>query len=89
MMLSKKVPVKLLTDSKSLFEVVSKDSRTSEKRMMLDIAAAREGFKIKTISDITFIQSSQNIADGLTESMTQAILRKIMAISHRATVPEQ
>ena len=61
--LSKKIPVQLLTDSKALFDVVSKGSRTSEKRMMLDIAAAREGFKSKAISDIGFVRSSQNVAD--------------------------
>ena len=32
MMLARKVPVQLLTDSKSLFDAVSKGSRTSEKR---------------------------------------------------------
>eukprot|EP00171_Calliarthron_tuberculosum_P023142 IDg23142t1 len=48
----KRIPVQLLTDSKSLFDVISKGSRTSEKRMMLDIAAARERFRDKVISDI-------------------------------------
>eukprot|EP00171_Calliarthron_tuberculosum_P022721 IDg22721t1 len=50
--LTRKIAVQLLTDSKSLFDVISKGSRTSEKRTMLDIAAAREGFRDKVISDI-------------------------------------
>ncbi len=37
-----KIPLILLTDSNSLFDVISKGTRTSEKRMMLDIAAARD-----------------------------------------------
>ena len=41
---------------------------------MLDIAAAREGFRGKVISDIGFMRSSKNIADGLTKSMSQAAL---------------
>ena len=49
---SRKIPVQLFTDSKSLFDVISRGSRTSEKRVMLDIAAAREGVKDRTISDI-------------------------------------
>ena len=40
LILSRKVPVQLFTYSKSLFDVISKGSRTSEKRMMLDICRA-------------------------------------------------
>ena len=39
---------------------------------MLDIAAAREGFRDKVVTDIGFIRSHKNIADGLTKSMSQA-----------------
>lgn len=39
------VPTQLFTDSKSLFDVIYKDSITPKNRMMLDIAAAREGFR--------------------------------------------
>lgn len=88
-MLSRKVPVQLLTDSKSLFDVVSKGSRTSEKRMMLDIAAAREAFRDKTISDIGFVRSSHNIADGLTKAMSQASIRQVIATGHLSIMPEQ
>eukprot|EP00171_Calliarthron_tuberculosum_P003124 IDg3124t1 len=34
------IPVQLLTDSQSLLDVISKAWKTSEKRMMLDIAAS-------------------------------------------------
>eukprot|EP00171_Calliarthron_tuberculosum_P023641 IDg23641t1 len=67
--LNRTIAVQLLTDSKSLFDVISKGSRTSEKRTMLDIAAAREGFRDKVISDIGFVRSSSNLADGLTKKM--------------------
>lgn len=70
----RRIPVQLFTDSKSLFDVISKGSRTSEKRTMLDIAADREGFRDKVISDISFVRSSQNIADGLKKSMSQTSL---------------
>eukprot|EP00171_Calliarthron_tuberculosum_P021278 IDg21278t1 len=36
------VPVQLPIDSKSLFDAISKGTRISEKRTMLEIAAARE-----------------------------------------------
>ena len=87
--LGKKIPVQLFTDSKSLFDVISKGSRTSEKRMMLDIAASREGFRDKVISDIGFVRSSRNLADGLTKPMNQAMLREVLANGHLNVEPEQ
>ena len=68
------VPVKLYTDNKSLFDVVSRGPRKSEKRLMTDISAAREGFKTHYISDIGFV----HIADGLTKAMGQAALRQVL-----------
>lgn len=47
--INRRVNFQLLTDSKSLFDFTSKSPRTSEKRMMLDIAAAREPFKERKI----------------------------------------
>lgn len=72
------VPVKLYTDSKSLFDVISRGSRTAEKRLMLDVACAREGFIRHEISDIGFVRTAHNLADGLTKSMRQAFLRDVL-----------
>lgn len=88
-LLGRTIPIQLLTDSKSLFDVISKGSRTSEKRMMLDIAAAREGFRDKIISGIGFIRSSTNVADGLTKRMAQASLRTVIATGQLHIYPEQ
>ncbi len=85
----RRIPVQLLAGSKSLFDVISKGSRTSEKRTMLDIGAAREGFGDKVISDIGFIRSSNNIADGLTKSMSQAALQAAVSTGMLAIHPEQ
>ena len=46
--------------------------------MMLEIAAAREGFRNKVISDIGFVRSKSNFADGLKKSMSKATLRDIL-----------
>ena len=89
LLLHKDVPVQLLTDSKSLFDVVSKGSRTSERRMMLDIAAAREGFRNKVISDIGFVRSSKNVADGLTKSMSQSLMQRVIRAGTLEITPEQ
>ncbi len=42
-------PCPLLTDSKSLFDVIYKETRTVGEEAMLDIAAALEGFRDKVI----------------------------------------
>lgn len=73
----RKVPLHLFTESKSLFDVISKGSRTSEKRLMLDIAAAREGFRDKLIFDIGFVRSNINLADRLTKLMKQESLQDV------------
>lgn len=87
--LNQTIPVQLLTDSKSLFDVISKGSRTSEKRTMLDVAAAREGFRDRVISDIGFVRSSQNVADDLTKDMSQAVLQRIIETATLHLHPEQ
>ena len=72
------IPVNLFTDSKTLFDIISKGTRISEKRLMLDISCAREGFKNHEISNIGFIRSSFKLADGLTKKMSQESLLKVL-----------
>ena len=78
LLLKKRIPVKLCTDNKSLFDLISKGTRTSEKRLMIDIAAACEGFQKHDINDIGFVRSAENIADGLTKPMKQTALRDML-----------
>ena len=65
--LGRSVPMHLLTYSKSLFDIISKGSRTSEKRIILDIHVTRSAYQVKEISNIGFVRSSDNAADGLTK----------------------
>ena len=77
--LGRTIALQLLTDSKCLFDVISKGSRTSERRLMLDIASSRESFRVGDISDIGLVRSADNIADGLTKTMSQAALHGILS----------
>lgn len=61
------IPFHLLTDSKSLFDVISKGSRTSEKHLMLDFYAAREVYRSKYIYNMGFIRSENNVSNSLTK----------------------
>lgn len=61
------VPLTMLTDSKQLFDVITRASHTTEKRLMIDIAAAREAYNRKEISNVGLVKSANNLADGLTK----------------------
>lgn len=37
-----RIPITLMTDSKQIFDVITKATHTTEKRLMIDIAARRE-----------------------------------------------
>lgn len=45
---------------------------------MIDIAAAREGFRDKVISDIELVRINDNIADGLTKKISRSIIQQMM-----------
>lgn len=70
------VSVSLLIDNKSLFDIFSKGSGTSERRLILDITCAREAFQRQDISYVGFIRSSKSLADGLARRMQQSKLRE-------------
>jgi hypothetical protein len=56
-----------MTDSKSLFDVITRRQHTTEKRLMIDVAAIRKGFRTRSIANIGLIRSAKILADGLTK----------------------
>jgi hypothetical protein len=56
----------ILTDSKSLFDVITRRQHTT-KRLVNDVVAIREGFRTRSIANIGLIRSAENSADGLTK----------------------
>jgi len=61
------IPISIFTDSKQLFDVVTKASHPTEKRLLVDIAAARQAYNRFDISNVGLIASCDNIADALTK----------------------
>ena len=57
----------MLTDFKSLFDVILRASMIPERRPMIDISATREAFERNEIEDIGLIGSEYNLADCMTE----------------------
>lgn len=75
---NRKVCLRHFTDSKYLFDIISKGSRTSAKRLMLDVGGSRQRFKMGDISNIGFVRCESNVADGFTNLMSQASLRNVL-----------
>lgn len=57
----------MITYSESLFNFIVKSSITTEKSPMVDIRATREAYNRRDISDVDWVGSAHNLADGLTK----------------------
>jgi hypothetical protein len=77
-MLGRSIPLSMLTDSKSLFDVISKSSTTLERRLMIDIAVSREAYNTQELSDIGLVRSEYNPADAFTKAGNCRILDNIL-----------
>ena len=61
----KKIPIQMRTDSKQIFDMITKASSTSERRLMIDVSAARQAYNENEISNVGLVRSEHNIAEGL------------------------
>jgi hypothetical protein len=85
-MLQRHIPILLLTDSESLFKTLTNARYPTERRLLIDVAAMRQAYTRKEISNIALIDSNDNAADGLTKlKPNQALYRMLRAgrLDHR------
>lgn len=83
--LKRDLPLLMLTDSQQLFDVLTRSRYTSEKRLMVDISAAREAFEQSLISNVGLIRSEFNAADAMTKIGYNHALHELLSkkcISH-------
>ena len=76
--MEQKVPLQMLTDSRSLFDVIVKNSTTSERRLMIDIKDVRESYEHQLISNVGFVRSEDNPADAFTKPKHCDALQRIL-----------
>ena len=76
--LGRSLPLLMLTDSQALFDVLTRARYTTEKRLMIDIAAARQAYSSKEIDNIALIESQYNPADGLTKVKHNEALNRLL-----------
>ena len=72
-----------------MFDTISKRSRTSKNRVMLDVYVVRQAYKAQEISNIGLFRSSRSLADGLTIAKIQTALYQLPTTAyHRLKVDQ-
>ncbi|KAI1005358.1 hypothetical protein K3495_g2857 [Podosphaera aphanis] len=72
------IPLILCTDSRSLYECLSKLGTTTEKRLMVDIMALRRSYEHNEVTEIGWIEGSKNPVDAMTKYKPCDTLRKLI-----------
>ena len=88
-MLNKIIPISMLTDSKSLFDVLTSSSTTTEKRLMIDLQTVQDSYNKNEITDVAHIRSIYNISDALTKVKKESILLDTLRTSKLSHPVEQ
>jgi hypothetical protein len=86
--LGQTIPMVMFTDSKALFDILTRNKSSTERRLMVDVAAAREAYHDFVISNVGLIKSEHNPADGLTKVGCNDALLSLLR-THRITHPVQ
>lgn len=68
----------MLTDPKSLFQIIMKSTVAIEKRLMIDIKATREAYSHDKIMNIGWIRSKRNTADRPTKREKSDCLEELL-----------
>lgn len=63
--LGKEMKIDSYVDSKTLFDIVAKESGTTENRILIDIFALRDSYEKGELARITWIPGISNPANGL------------------------
>lgn len=87
MVFNRLVPLKLYTDSKSLYDSLVRINSTTEKRLLVDLHMLRQSYERREISDVYWIPTGQNPADALTKEKPSLALHKLMSSNQLTLTP--
>lgn len=76
--LSQKIPIEIFTDSKSIFDTITKLKSITEKRLLIYLSALREAYTSGEIRNMGHILTSYNVADPLTKKMNSTIMTQLL-----------
>nr|AHF58602.1 polyprotein [Chondrus crispus] len=71
-------PLKMMTDSRALFDMVTRNSYSTERRLMIDMAAIRQSYQRREIDGIAHIPGPTNPADAMTKVGQNGVLANLM-----------
>lgn len=75
---AKKVLVRMLTDSKQVFDVITRGKRPTEKRLAIDVVAAREAYLRFDVDRVGLVKGENNPADALSKLANNGKLSELL-----------
>ena len=78
-MLDRSIRLQMFTDSKSLFDIITKCGSTTQKRLLIDVKSVREAYNNHEVSDVGFLRSEHNPADSFTKISANESLQRILS----------
>lgn len=78
LMLGSRAEVYMFTDFKQLFDALTKGKETTERRLMIEIMAARQAYRRFEIDGIGLVRGEDNPADGLSKVKDNGALRTLL-----------
>lgn len=89
MTLHRKLSMFMYTDSKQLFDAMTEGKHTAERRLMVDILAARQSYRRFEIEGVAVVPGDVSPADALSKAKGNDALDRLMATSVDETPVEQ
>lgn len=75
-MLSFRISLSMMTDIKSLYNVITRVFTRAEERIMIDLWTVKNAYTSFDENDVALIRSNFNIADALTKLKTSCVFRE-------------
>lgn len=76
--LNRDLPIVVYTDSRQVFDAITRGRRTTEKRLSIELSAARESYKKREINRVALIRGSENPADAFTKTKPNDVLQHVL-----------
>jgi len=77
-MLQIDLPLIVCTDSKSLFDCLTKLGTTQEKKLMIDVMCLRQAYERRDITEVKWVEGDTNPADSMTKSKPSNALKMLI-----------
>lgn len=77
--LCQSIPLYIITDSLTLFDVLIKSTITTEKRLMMDLQTVKDSYRKMKLNNVAFVQSESMLADSLTKIKPNHLLSKVLS----------